>query len=261
MSKKMSNAPVFFAIMQARFNPILALDSYAPAIQENLRRHGFPDVQKNILNTFNLTILPEGASGQVPVSQVAQYSFLDADRTSGFLLDQGALSFQTTEYDVFETFSDNFLRGLDIVHKAVELSYTDRIGFRYLDAVFPKGGEHLPQYLNEWVLGLYEKSGGKIAHSLNETVFSVSDVSVTARTVIQDGPLGFPPDLQGHRLAVPSRFQSLNGVHAVLDNDGSIQRRESFALQTVKDRLTAIHEEIVKAFRATVTEHAMEVWA
>jgi uncharacterized protein (TIGR04255 family) len=40
MARKMTRAPVYFAIMQARFNPILALDSYAPQIQERFRKHG-----------------------------------------------------------------------------------------------------------------------------------------------------------------------------------------------------------------------------
>jgi uncharacterized protein (TIGR04255 family) len=256
------NAPVYFAIVQARFNPILALDSYAPAIQDNLRRNGFPDAQKSTLNTFNLALNPplDGGQDQVPVSRVTRYNFLNADKTAGFILDPGALSYQTTEYDVFETFSDAFLGVLDIVHKAVDLNYTDRIGFRYLNAVFPKSNENLPKYLNECVLGLYEKSGGQIVHSFNETVFKTHDVNVTSRTIIQDGPLGFPPDLQ-HPLAVPARFKSLKGMHAVLDFDGSVERRETFKIDVIKDRVSMIHDEIAVAFKATVTEHALKVWA
>ena len=62
---------------------------------------------------------------EVPVSQVSQYAFLNIDKTAGFLLDQAALSFQTCEYDVFESFSNTFLVGLNAVHKAVTLNYTD----------------------------------------------------------------------------------------------------------------------------------------
>jgi uncharacterized protein (TIGR04255 family) len=263
MGRKLSNAPVYFAIVQARFNPILALDSYAPAIQDSLRRQGFPDAQKSILSTFNLTLQAptDGAQGEVPVSRAARYNFVNIDKTAGFILDQGALSYQTTDYDVFETFSDTFVHGLEIVNKAVELSYTDRIGFRYLDAVFPKPDESLAKYLNECVLGLYEKSGGEIMHSFNETVFKVRDVNVTSRTVIQNGPLGFPPDLHPHLLLVPDRFQSLKGMHAMLDIDGSVERREPLKVDVIKNRLSAIHDEIAVAFKATVTEYAMRVWA
>ena len=132
-------------------------NSYAPSIQDELRKSGFPDVRKGVLSTFNLLQNPaiEGTQSQVPVSQVSQYAFLNIDKTAGFLLDQAALSFQTCENDVFKSFSNTFLVGLNAVHKAVTLNYTDRIGLRYLDVVFPKVEEKLPVYLNECVLGLY----------------------------------------------------------------------------------------------------------
>ena len=38
MSKKMSRAPVYLALAQVRFNRLLALDNYAPTIQEALRK-------------------------------------------------------------------------------------------------------------------------------------------------------------------------------------------------------------------------------
>ena len=181
------------------------------------------------MNTFNLTLGPplDGvAQGQVPVSQVARYEFLNAERTSGFILDQGALSFQTTDYDVFETFSKQFLIGLEIVHKAVELSYTDRLGLRYLDAVFPNIDENLSIYLNERMLGLSEYDGSQIVQSFSETVFRVRDTNMTARAVIQDGPLGFPPDLLPHPLVLHEHFQSLKGKHA--SGIPSFRERRSF---------------------------------
>jgi uncharacterized protein (TIGR04255 family) len=264
MGEKMNLAPVYFVIVQARFNPILALESYAPAIQDDLRRHGFPDAKTGTLNTFNLTLGPplDGVTqGQVPVTRVARYEFLNAERTSGFILDQGALSFQTTDYDVFETFSKQFIIGLEIIHKAVELNYTDRLGLRYLDAVLPKIDEDLSTYLNERVLGLSEYGGSQIVHSFSETVFRVRETNMTARAVIQDGPLGFPPDLLPQPLALPERFQSLKGKHAVLDTDGSVERRETLNVGAIADRLSVIHDQITSAFKAMVTEHALKVWA
>jgi uncharacterized protein (TIGR04255 family) len=263
MGRKMNNAPVYYVITQAKFNPILALDSYAPTIQDSLRRHGFPDAQKGVLNTFNLTLNApiDGTQPPVPVSQVVRYTFMDVAKTSGFILDQGGLSFQTTEYDVFEVLSETFLKGLETVHKAVDLNYTDRIGLRYLDAVSPKSDEALPKYLHERVLGLYEKSGGQVVHSFSETVFKLGEINITSRTIIQNGALGFPPDLFQHSLIVPDRFQSIQGSHAIIDTDGFVERREAFNLGTIGTRLTAIHDEITKAFDVIATDHAREVWA
>jgi uncharacterized protein (TIGR04255 family) len=267
MGNKMKNAPVYFTIAQVRFNTVWTLDSYAPAIQESMRKEGFPDAQKGILSTFNLTPvnLPASASEvgqqQVPVAQTTRYHFNNMEGTSGFFLDQGALSFQTTDYDKFESFSEMLLRGLEIVHGAVGLSYYERIGVRYLDAVFPKAGEPVANYLDNSVVGLAGKiDGQQLVYSLSETVTQTPVCKVVARTIVQNGALGLPPDLQPIQLKLPKRFENLNGPHAILDTDGSYEQRESFNINNLKNRLLAIQKEISKSFRATVSPYALTVW-
>ncbi|MEE1658343.1 TIGR04255 family protein [Microvirga sp. CF3062] len=262
MSRKLSNAPVYFTIVQARFNPIMALDSYAAEIQERFRKLGYPDFEKNFLATFNLNMgAPDGNQSQVPVAHTGRYVFQNMEKTAGFFLDPGSLSYQTTEYDVFETFSQEFFNGLKIVHDTVQLSYTDRIGFRYLDAIFPRAGESIEDYLNPWMMGLSGRIDGEIVHSFVETVLKTASAQITARSIMQNGAIGFPPDLAPGSLVVPERFTSLRGPHAILDMDGSHERREAFDIANVKSRLLEIHGEIAKSFRATVTDSAMRVWA
>ena len=262
MARKMTHAPVYFAIVQARFNPILALDSYVPQIQERFRKDGFPDVQKGVLATLNLNLAApaEGSTPQVPVAQSTRYTFCNMDRTAGFILDQGALSFQTTEYEIFETFSDRFRQGLQAVHEAVDLNYTDRIGYRYLDAVFTKANESLGDYLNPSVIGLAEKFRDSVVHSFSETNLRSANINVVARVIIQDGEVGFPPDLLPNILRLAERFRVLRGWHAILDTDGSFEGREPFSLDRIADHLNAIHDEIAKTFNATVTPNALKVW-
>jgi uncharacterized protein (TIGR04255 family) len=263
MSQRMTRAPVYFVIVQARFNPIMALDSYAPQIQEQFRKHGFPDAQKGVLTTLSLNLAPragEQSSPQVPVAQTTRYTFQNMDRTAGFILDPGALTFQTTEYDVFESFSREFQRGLEIVHAAVGLSFTDRIGFRYLDAVFPKANETLADYLNPAVLGLGQHFRETLIHSLSETRLRSADHQVIARVIIQDGEVGLPPDLAPGSLTIAERFRGLRGRHAILDTDGFFETREAFNLDYIRDHLRVIHDEIAKAFQATVTPRAIKTW-
>jgi uncharacterized protein (TIGR04255 family) len=262
MARKMKNAPVYFTIAQVRFNALLALDSYAPSIQENLRKEGYPDFQKGVLATFNLNIggASEGTAPQVPVAQATRYTFGDMNRTACFILDQAALTFQATEYDVFETFSASFLKGLSIVHAAVGLNYSERTGVRYLDAVYPKEGESLSDYLTSSVLGLVGKLDSELVHSFCETVTKSGVGNVTARTIIHDGAVVIPPDLQPMPLQLPERFRDLKGLHAMLDTDGSYEWREPFDLKNLEKRLILIHDEVDKSFKATVTEHALKIW-
>lgn len=258
----MKQAPVYFTIVQARFNAILALDSYVSKIQDQLRIQGFPDTQKGVLATFNLNVgTPSEASpSQVPVSQVTRYTFGNMDKTAGFILDQGSLSFQTTNYDTFESFSKTFLNGLRIVHEAVNLGYTDRVGVRYLDAVYPKEGEDLSEYLNEAVLGLYGRFEGDLVHTFSETLVRNGSVNVIARTIVQSGTIGFPPDLQPTGVMIAERFRVLNGQHAILDTDGSHDRRDTFDLRQIETHLSTVHSAVIKAFKATVTQRAVQAW-
>jgi uncharacterized protein (TIGR04255 family) len=264
MGTKLKAAPVYFTIAQVRFNPVLSLEGYAPQIQERLRKEGFPDAQKGFLATINLNVdvahAGEGSPPQLPVAQTTRYLFGNMERTSGFILDQGALSFQTTEYDVFGTFLADFLKGLEAVHEAISLSYTDRIGLRYLDAVFPKAGESVRDYLSASILGLTGKIDDTIVHSFSETLIKRENINVRSRVLIQEGEMGFPPDLQPMTLKVGERFAQLRGRHAIIDTDGWSESREPFNLGRIRDQLGLIHLGIDKTFRASVTENALKAW-
>ena len=263
MGTRMRLAPVYFTLAQVRFNPILALDNYVSDLQNKLRLQGFPDVQKAMLATYNFNIgnPDETRSPQVPVSQAARYIFSNMDKTEGFILDHGSLAFQTTNYDVFESFSSKLLTGMKIVHEAVKLSYTDRIGLRYLDAIYPKADEQLSKYLTESVLGIYNRIEGQLIHSFQETRMRDGAIVVIARTVIQDGGIGFPPDLLPTTgLLVAERFRKLTGPHAILDTDGAHEQRDPFDLSQMEDCLSIVHSAVIEAFNATITDQARQSW-
>ena len=78
--------------------------------------------------------------------------------------------------------------------------------------------------------------------------------------VIQEGGLGFPPDLLPQGMVVQPRFLQMQGKHAVLDTDGFVEGRTLFSLDKVGQHLGSIHEVIGAAFKATVTPHARKIW-
>ena len=271
MGTKMTNAPVYSTLAQVRHNPVLSLESYVPGIQESLRKAGYPDFQRNtavVLNLGNLAPVVGGDTKQEQPQQLRfeRFTFSNMERTRGFILDQNSLSFQSTDYDTFESFSGAFLMGLEVVHQAVTFDFSERVGIRYLDAVVPAGGEkELPKYLVPEVLGLAGRLGDDVSvlHSFSETQIRTPVGNILSRTIIQNGqllPLGFPPDLQPIGLEVAERFKKVNGVYAIIDTDGSSDARESFDLHALKGKLHALHDEIIKVFEATVTAHALSSW-
>lgn len=259
MGLPLKKPPVYFTVAQVRFNPLLKLADFLPSIQEALRKLGFPafTVHSTIALQF---AVQDGRTVPQPVPH-EQYLFANVEQTHCFVLSSDSLTFQSTDYGTYELFSEVFLQGLALVHTEVALAFTDRVGLRYLDHVSPKAEDSLSLYLAPEVQGLSARLGGQPVHSYSEALNTVGKVMLRARVVIRNGGLGFPPDLVPQGMAVQQRFTQAEGVHAILDTDGSVEGRALFSLEAVHQHLHTIHEVIGAAFRATVTDHARAVWS
>lgn len=259
MGTPLKNPPVYFTVAQVRFNTLLKLADYLPSIQEALRKVGYPAFTVHTSIALQLMV-QDGQTVPQPVPH-EQYLFANVDQTHCFVLNSDVLTFQSTNYGTYELFSEAFLKGLALVHDVVTLDFTERVGLRYLDHVYPRAGDSLPPYLAPEVHGLSERLGGQPMHSYSEALNVVGGVKLRARVVIQDGALAFPPDLLPQGMAVQKRFAQAQGMHAILDTDGFVDGRNLFSLDGVSHQLHSIHEVIGNAFRATVTDHARTVWS
>lgn len=263
MGIKMSNAPVYFTIAQVRFNPVLNLEGYLPAIQDRMRAARFPDFRREVLQQL---VIPFGAgeAGQAPAptfSPQTRCIFGNVDGTTNFVLESNALALQTSAYETFEVFSKMLLQGLTVVHEALRLDFTERVGLRYLDAVLPNADESLTDYLAPEVLGLSQKFAGQVAHSFSETVTRNTAGRLVSRVIIQDGHVGLPAEMMSLAPKLATRFTQPKGPHAIVDTDASSELREGFDLERLATRLHSLHEEVLKSFQATVTPHALKAWA
>jgi uncharacterized protein (TIGR04255 family) len=270
MGQKMSNAPIFFALAAIRFNALMALEQYLPAIQDNLRKAGYPDFQRNFLGIINVAV---GSQSQSPQSQPippvmqpqARYTFFDETRTAGFILDQAMMLFQTTAYDIFEVFSGELFKGLKAVHEAATLNYSERVGVRCLDAVIPQSKETLGQYLVPSVMGIYDQLAPReLVHSYSEIRTKQGNTTLVSRAVIlkqdEEGNPAIPPDLHPIDMTMGEKFKKIKGLYAVLDNDSWLEEREKFDLARLERRLDALHNELRRSFDLMVTPYAREVW-
>lgn len=263
MGSKMKNAPIYFAIAQVRFNPILSLETYLPEIQEKFRKAGYPGFKKTFSMAFNLAPISEGDATpeQIPsVQKASRYVFSNLNESAGFILEQNALSFQTTDYDTYNTFSNDLFQGLEFLHQTVNLSFSERVGIRFLDVVKPLDSESISQYLIPEVLGLYGRLEGDTINSFSESMNRIKIGSLISRIILQDAPLGFPPDLQPIGIQIAPRFAKINGAHAVIDTDAFYDTREAFKLNEIKNHLGILHDEITKIFRTVATEYALNTW-
>lgn len=257
MGKPLKNPPVYFTVVQVRFNAVLNLrEKYLPLIQDGLRKMGYPVYLQKQAFALNLEA-GQGAPQMVPVEQ---HFFSNLAQTHVFVLGNDALTFQSTDYGNFETFSEAFLKGLALVHDVVELAFTQRIGLRYLDFVLPKEGEPLEKYLHAGVFGLSSELGGVSVHAYTESLSRHGQVSLRSRIVLQEGGVAFPPDINPDEMKLQPRFLEGKGRHAILDSDGFVEERQDYSLDNVKSQLVGIHEVIGGAFKKATTEHAHKVW-
>ncbi len=259
---KLKLAPVYYTVAQIQFNPIEEMGNYLNIIQPAFRRLGFPDFKpqafQRVVLAFNTA---EGGSAVPPsIASQSRYSFGNIDGTESFVLETNSLAFQTTNYDVFTIFSEKFLEGLKILHLAIELSFVERIGIRYLDAVQPAQDETFAKYLVNEVLGLSGKLSGHATHSESVTVMSDEDEQVVSRIIITSGKIGFPMDIAATAPRINSRFTEAEGRHAILDTDSSFAKRFAFSLNEVTTRLNSLKIKISESFKATVTDDALKIW-
>ena len=263
MGEPLKSPPVYATVAQVRFNPVLKLDGFLPDIQEGMRHAGFPAYQRHDTVAIQLSSSQDGQLIPQTVTR-PRYVFGNVRKTHSFILDVDALTLQSTDYGRFEAFSGFFMRGLALVHEAVTLSFTDRIGLRYLDRVFPSGGDELAQYLAPEALGLSSlsgKLGGRPQQSYLETICEVGMYKLRSRVVVQDGGLAFPPDMALGDLSVSERLAQYEGLHAIIDNDGFLETRESYSPESVAGHLNGIHTIISNAFHEIATDHARKVWS
>ncbi len=267
MGKKMSDAPVYFVLGQVRFNALLTLESYVPTIQDSLRKVGYADFAKATIATINLNIGVQVAVNQVPVAQIPRYQFLNQAKTAGFILTQSALSFETTEYHTFEPFRDALLLGLKTIDEATGgLSFSERIGIRFLDAVCPRPNENLSDYLAPSLIGLSDKlNGRKLTRAVSETWSALDKTNLMCRVVIHDqaakGP-GFPPDLHPEAVIfqISEKFRNITGLYAIIDTDSWHEERQKFSIDKIKEILGGLHATTRRSFDDMVTPHALMVW-
>lgn len=261
MGKKMSNAPVYFTVAQVQFNPILKLEDYLPTIQDKMRVTRFPDFKRQVIQQAIIPLNSGGSQHTPSFQPQVRFIFGDIAGESMFVLESNALTLQTTTYDTFDTFSKSLLDGLTIIHAALQLAFTERVGLRYLDAVLPKNDESLADYLAPEVLGLSHKLTGQMSHSFSETLTVDAAGQLVSRVLIQDGHVGLPFEMEAMGARVNPKFTQPAGRHAIIDTDAFYQQRESFDLNKVGARLVTLHDEILKSFEASVTPHALEIWA
>lgn len=260
MGKRLSKAPVCFTLAQMRFNPVLVMEPFLPALQEAFREAGFPDYAQTEVKV--LEGAPNGDEMAVRVQAITRFVYRNKAQTAAFLLDPAALTYELTDYPVFEEFSDAFLRALKIVDRHRTIEYCDRLGMRMLDAVQPLEGETLEQYLVPQALGFIGLNSEALEHqqTLSESLFKSGSRTLLVRTARVPHGVAAPPDLVPLRLKLAKRFSEYQGETVMLDCDSADVERVDFSIQATGEKLAELKSALSYSFKALVTPHALKTW-
>jgi uncharacterized protein (TIGR04255 family) len=250
----LTKSPLVFVLGQVRFEPILAIDSFVPSIQDALRRKEFTGL---IQRSMGMTKV-EG--DQLVTEKIPQWEFQDAARARAFLLDRQSLTLETTNYTSFEDFARDVQIGLEIVEQHARPQTVQRIGLRYIDLIRAADGAGLDRYVCPALRGVQLHKYGKRLGQSHETIVATGDkrrLVVRYTEAAQGMPL--PLDLLPINLAF-RRPVSLNEPFGVLDTDHYEQLPGVFATQRVLDGIAGLHDVLDQVFRDLVNPEALKEW-
>lgn len=263
MSDRMSNAPVYYALAQAQFNPIAAMATYVDQVQDRLRREGYPLYEPHRATRL---VVPGSGQEEARIELAESWLMTRSDRTAGFILGPAAITFHTTHYETHAQFIPELLRGLAAVHEVVALDHVSRLGLRYLNVVLPQADETVEQYLADGLHGINVDAARR--YDLSESVFETDTGpllpkgTLVARVHRMTAPLGVPSDMVPHSLLVNPKFDIKEALaHAAIDIDHYVEGRMPVERNPLYEQLISLHVTIKKVFRATTTDHAQGRWA
>jgi uncharacterized protein (TIGR04255 family) len=259
MSEKLANAPIFYTTGQLKFNPVLDMADYIGALQKKWRSR-YPDFSVQPLNQFQFQLTAAGQPPEFKVTSTPRWHFKDTEQTSGIVITNDSIVYQTTAYSTSEEFFQPLLDGLQVIHETVTLSYIESVAMRTLDAIIPTKDHQLSFFMKEGLLGLSFELQGEMKHSLLELVLIRPDEQLTTRVAILPTKIGIPADLAPINLTLPRFVNGLNGLHAVLDNDCVQRKRFHYDLSKVADSLKGVKKSVTEVFNKSITAEALEYW-
>ena len=266
MTQKIPNPPLYYVVGQIKFAPILAMDEYIKQIQNLLRQKGFIHFETHEASQLTFSTSQKNETPPEPkVIRATTWLFSDAQRASGYILTNSSIVFHTTEYETHDEFIAALLLGFGIAKEAANISGLERIGIRYLNAIWPNSNEAVDDYLPSNIHGF--NFGNDRKYALSEAVFETN-----VQPLIQQGVLrlrvlqmqsifGYPPDLIPIGLNPQNKFNiDASRPHGLIDIDHFVEGEMIINIDNIKSQLISLHKEIHEIFESVTTDHAKISW-
>jgi len=253
---KLERSPLVFVLSQVRFPALLKMADYVPDIQESLRDDGFSRFAKEDIQQVAF------GGPELKTERDTRWVFPSRDCSEAVVLAPSFVVYETSKYDVFETFTDRFSKVLDLVASITRIEFAEQLGLRYVDLIQPAEGKAAADFLRERVRGLSEADlGAKTSRHQFMTQAKTEHGDLYVRSFENSGPNFMPPDLVSTHLQFRVQAEELkDDLYRVLDIDHIAKGEFDFTAEALVRKLWGLHEYSAKAFRAAVTEDAIKYW-
>lgn len=260
MGKKLNNSPLFYTLSQILFNTIQKMDSYEPDIQEKFRKN-YPEFKVDNLKTLNIRKINNESPIIEENNPSKRWRYTNLERNEGYLLQNNSIIFQTTNYDSFDMFLDQIIKGLNIIHESVGLAYIERVGLRYLNVILPDNEKKIDDYIMPFLLGFPIIKNGNIIQTYSETIAQINEGNIAIRVVKNKNVIPLPPDLHPFLLQPSNKFMTPFQTDCVsLDIDYAVSKRINYDIEKIKNQLILSHDIVEDMFKSSVTEDALKIW-
>lgn len=248
--------PLIFVLAQVRTSPVLTIGEKIPAIQEALRKNGFPRLDQR-----NIQVTRQETSGTVQFTQRPQWVFTNRENTLCILVESESIVLQSTNYSVFEEFLQPLKLALETVAEIAAPSLVERIGLRYIDLILPSEGKDLAYYLEDALrVSPWHGCGARTA-MFSESIFTTeNDTQLMIRFVEGNQGLAFPPDL----LPVSLHFRknpARTTPFGLLDLDHSSETPLDYNPSSIIEGMWNLHSLLETVFKSSVTPDAISEWS
>ena len=253
---KLERSPLVLVLAQVRFPAVLKMHKHIESIQDALRSERFPRFNEEEIQQVTF-------GGPTPkVEQGKRWAFSSRDRTEAVIVAPTFVVYETSKYDVFETFAERFSPVLDLIREQTTTEFAEQVGLRYVDLIRPTDDMQASDFLRERVRGLSEDDlGAKHSHHEFVTQASTDFGQLRIRSSENTGPDFLPADLASTHLDFCLDPDELAGeLYRVLDIDHIAKDEVDFTSDALIAKLWDLHEYSSKAFLAAATKDAINYW-
>lgn len=250
---KLERSPLILVLSQIRFSAVLKMADFIPDIQEAMRGEG--------LARFTQEESQQVVFGPVvKTNQTTRWVFSNRAQTEAVILSNDFFVYEVSKYDVFETFTSRLLPLFEHVCKAAKLSFAVQTGLRYIDLLQGNANHNVDDFISETLRGLTAEQLGVKTANHQFVIQAETDLgTLFLRSYENTGDQFLPPDLQTKHLQFKASTSS-DEEFRILDFDNVSLGDFDLDGDAVEQKLWQLHASTDRAFRAAVTEVALEYW-